>query len=362
MSRADIAIGVIGVGTIGSYWLNHFADTLALSTQTRVTGIFRSRHYLDAPRGVDLSRWSQQFEHAAVPGDAEAISAWIKRNQQRADHVILLDLTASKTVSRQYPRWFAEGAHIISANKYAGSSRWDWYQELQRVQAQYQRHWLYNTTVGAGLPILTAVDERCRCGDTIFSIEGNLSGSLSWIFQQYRSGDKLSDWLVQAQQLGLTEPDPRLDLGGMDVARKLVILAREAGWTLQLDDLKIQNLVPEALRALDVASFLQQLETFDTAFDDWRQATAPTAEQWVYLGYIRRTEEGRYEAGTCLQPIDAESNYARLPAGNANFTVRSQQYNRNPLVIQGPGAGPEVTAAGVHSDVLQLITKLKNLT
>lgn len=362
MSRTDIAIGVIGVGTIGSYWLNHFADKLSLATQTKVTGLFRSKQWLHAPRGVVLEQWQQQLQQYAKPLEANAVSTWIKHSQQQARHVVLLDLTASKAVSRQYPCWLAEGAHLISANKYAGSSRWEWYQELQRVQAQYQRYWLYNTTVGAGLPILSALEERCLCGDAILSVEGNLSGSLSWIFQNYRSGDKLSEWLLKARELGLTEPDPRLDLGGMDVARKLVILAREAGWSLQLDDLEIQNLVPESLRTIGVDDFLQRLDLFDRAFDEWRQVYAPATEQWVYLGYIRRSEDGSYQAGTCLQPIDNNSNYARLPAGNANFTVRSQQYNANPLVIQGPGAGPEVTAAGVHSDVLQLINKLKNLT
>ncbi|MFC0445571.1 hypothetical protein ACFOD1_05845 [Pseudidiomarina halophila] len=359
MSQAEIAIGVVGVGTIGGYWLDHFADQLTLASQARVTALFRSTCWLDVPRGVDLSAWRNSLNDEAEPGSAMTVETWLQRTRERDQQAIVIDLTAAKAVSRCYPAWVAAGAHIISANKYAGSSALSWYQELRRVQQQYQRQWYYNTTVGAGLPILTALRERCLCGDKVLRIEGNLSGSLSWIFQNYRSGEKLSDWLQQAQQQGLTEPDPRLDLGGMDVARKLIILAREAGWPLQLEDLAIHNLVPAELRECSTAEFVAQGDAFDTAFDQWRQTEHPDAQQWVYLGYITQDDDGNYHGGTELVPINQSSVYANLPAGNANFTVRTKQYDANPLVIQGPGAGPEVTAAGVHSDVLQLIAQLK---
>ncbi|WP_258808176.1 hypothetical protein [Pseudidiomarina sp. CB1] len=359
MSQAEIALGVVGCGTIGGYWLDHFASQLSLASQTRVTALFRSSQALVTPRGIDVSRWRQLFAEQAEQSDKNRILRWIQASQERGQQTVLLDLTAAKSISRAYVDWFKAGAHVISANKYAGSSGVDTYQELQRVQQQYQRTWLYNTTVGAGLPILSAIAERCRCGDGILRVEGNLSGSLSWIFQNYRSGDALSQWLLKARDLGLTEPDPRTDLGGMDVARKLVILAREAGWSLQLRDVAIHNLVPKSLQDCSTEEFLADLTAFDQAFDDWRATQDANAEQWVYLGYIERTADGGVRAGTELVPIAAESSYARLPAGNANFTVRSQQYDANPLIIQGPGAGPEVTAAGVHSDVLQLIGQLR---
>ncbi len=359
MSQAEIALGVVGAGTIGGYWLDYFATQLSLASQSCVTAIFRSKRALIKPRGVAIEGWREDFTAAAEQSDAATILEWIKTSQQRGQQTVLLDLTAAKTVSRDYVAWVKAGAHVISANKYAGSSGLEYYQELQRTLQQYQRSWLYNTTVGAGLPILTAIAERCRCGDEILRIEGNLSGSLSWIFQNYRSGDALSEWLLKAREQGLTEPDPRTDLGGMDVARKLVILAREAGLPLQLADVTIHNLVPQALRDCSTEEFLQHLEAFDQAFDSWRQGADDQARQWVYLGYIARSESGELSAGTELVPISEDSVYARLPPGNANFTVRSQQYNANPLVIQGPGAGPEVTAAGVHSDVLQLISQLK---
>lgn len=360
MTSAEVAIGVIGVGTIGGHWLDHFAPTLALPSRARVTAIFRQQQQWLAPRGIGTRQWRRDFALHGQARQADGIEQWLAATRQREQQPVLLDLTADKALSRRYPSWFAAGAHIISANKYAGSSAASFYQELQRVRRQYQRHWLYNTTVGAGLPILSALHERRLCGDEVRRVEGNLSGSLSWIFQQYRAGDKLSEWLLAAQELGLTEPDPRLDLGGMDVARKLVILAREAGWKLQLKDIAMQNLVPEEQRALSATKFVAQLDAFDRAFDSWREREHPVAQQFVYLGYVSCDSAGNSSGGTRLQPIDDSSIYARLPAGNANFTVQSRQYDANPLVIQGPGAGPEVTAAGVHSDVLQLIARLKN--
>lgn len=360
MSGAEVAIGVIGVGTIGGYWLDHFAPTLPLQSRARVTAIFRRQQQWLAPRGIASKHWRETFTQHAQARQADGVEQWLQATRQREQQPVVLDLTADKTISRRYPAWFASGAHIISANKYAGSSAWSFYQELQRVRRQYQRHWLYNTTVGAGLPILSALHERCLCGDQVQRVEGNLSGSLSWIFQQYRAGDKLSDWVLKAQKMGLTEPDPRLDLGGMDVARKLVILAREVGWKLQLKDINMQNLVPDTLQAVSATNFVARLDDFDQAFDAWRQREHPNAEQFVYLGFVARDGAGQASGGTRLQPIDDSSLYARLPAGNANFTVQSRQYDANPLVIQGPGAGPEVTAAGVHSDVLQLIARLKN--
>ncbi|RUO63612.1 hypothetical protein [Pseudidiomarina insulisalsae] len=360
MSQAEIAIGVVGVGTIGSYWLEHFAPQLSLDSQACVTALFRSTRRLEVPRGIALADWRAQLQAQGEDYHADSVETWVRASCQRGQRPMVLDLTAAKSISRSYPSWLAAGAHLISANKYAGSSALDAYQELHRVRQQYQRHWLYNTTVGAGLPILSAVNERCRCGDEIIRIEGNLSGSLSWIFQNYRSGDSLAEWIAKAQQQGLTEPDPRLDLGGMDVARKLVILAREAGWPLQLADLEIQNRVPETLREIETDAFMDQGDALDAAFDAWRERTAPQAQQWVYLGFIERGKNGELRGGTELKAIDESSLYARLPAGNANFTLRSRQYDENPLVIQGPGAGPEVTAAGVHSDVLQLIARLNH--
>ncbi|SFR49930.1 homoserine dehydrogenase [Pseudidiomarina maritima] len=345
-----LAVIVVGLGTIGKTWLNDYAARLP--DNVFVHAAANSKRLWRWPLPSD---WQQQTVSMQVQS---AVVAEISKLCDSGHSVAVLDLTASKEVSRNYLPWIEAGAHIISANKYAGSSHPEYYQQLRDALEHHQRYWLYNTTVGAGLPIQKAIRERLDCYDAITAMEGNFSGSLSWIFQQYRPGDKLSEWLCKAADIGYTEPDPRIDLSGMDVARKLLILARDAGWSLQLADVTLHNLVPTALQQIPVASFWQQLDEFDQAFEHWRLQHYPTAQQFCYIGHVQAMPDGSVKATAQLQPIGSDSPYAHLPPGNANFIIRSRQYQQNPLVIQGPGAGPEVTAAGVQSDILELLKLL----
>lgn len=348
-----LAIIVVGLGNIGKTWLRDYAHRLP--AQVYLRGAANSKRLWLWPLPDD---WQQQKAPTGVAVDIISdIAAEIEATRCLGDHVVVLDLTASKEISRAYPAWIRAGAHMISANKYTGSSHPHYYNEVRQSLTKHHKYWLYNTTVGAGLPIQKAIRERRDCYDEITAMEGNFSGSLSWVFQQYRPGDRLSEWLKKAADLGLTEPDARLDLSGMDVARKLLILARDAGWSLQLQDVSLHNLVPESLRDCSPAEFWQQHELFDAAFEQWRQHHYPQATQFCYIGRVgvNSASPEAISARTELVAVSPDSPYAHLPPGNASFIIRSPQYQQNPLVIQGPGAGPEVTAAGVHSDVLELI-------
>lgn len=334
---------VVGIGNIGRYWLEHFAPQLPASVRI---------HALANSKGLSVVSQATPLL-LQVPDKGVADPALITRQiellEARDELVAVVDLTASKEISRCYVRWIQAGAHLISANKYAGSSALDWYRKIREALKTHDKHWFCNTTVGAGLPIQKAIQERLQCHDPILSIEGNFSGSLSWIFQQLKPDERLSDWLHQAAEAGMTEPDPRIDLSGMDVGRKLLILAREAGWELELADIDIQSLVPESLKNVSLESFWQRVTEVD--------AQIGAAPQYHYLGRIELDGE-KPKASARLTQIDTESAYAHLPPGNANFIIRSQAYDANPLVIQGPGAGREVTASGVYSDVLDLVNLL----
>lgn len=333
---------LVGTGNIATCWLGQFAPRLPSSVCVQALTNSKGMHHVDAGKPL-----VDQIPQQGRGNGLESVTQEISTLRGAGDSVAVVDLTASKAVSRYYPDWIAQGADIVSANKYAGSSAQDFYDRVRQALHTHGRRWLYNTTVGAGLPIQGAIRERLSCHDSIIQLEGNFSGSMSWIFQQFKPGDRFSEWLKKAAAEGITEPDPRVDLSGMDVARKLLILARDAGWKLQLADIEVQNLVPPPLRDIPLNDFWVQVSSLDDVVGD--------APHYHYLGRVVRHADGRIEAHASLQEIAATSAYAHLPPGNANFIITSQQYLHNPLVIQGPGAGREVTAAGVHSDILALL-------
>lgn len=203
-TEAKFAVVVVGVGQVGSCWLEKFAPMLPSTAKVH------SRHNSRNP--LTVTAIEQLQREGLIP--------------------LVLDLTASKAVSRCYPEWIAAGADIISANKFAGAAEYEFYQQVKAALKKHRRQWLYAATVGAGVPVPQTVRECCEAGDSVVRVEGNFSGSLTWIFQQYRPGDKLSELLHKAREAGITEPDPHTDLGGMDVAKKLLIVAREVAGIL----------------------------------------------------------------------------------------------------------------------------------
>ena len=247
--------------------------------------------------------------------------------------------------------------HIISANKYAGTAELNWYENLRRLQTEKNLLWLYNTSVGAGLPINFALKDLQNSGDKITKISGVFSGTLSWLGANYSLDKKFSDLVEQARELGFTEPDPREDLSGRDVQRKLLILARELGLSLELDDIELSAWMPNELAEGSWQDALVKRELLDTFVEELALDAQREGKTLRYVAELDTTTSP-ITAKVGLKAVAPSAAVATLTPGDNIFVINSVWYADNALIIQGPGAGREVTAAGVHSDLYWLCHKL----
>ncbi len=268
------------------------------------------------------------------------------------DEAVVLDVTASKELAQRYVEIAQQGIHLISANKVAGSADSQYYHQVQDAFAKIGRHWLYNATVGAGLPINHTVRDLRESGDEIVALSGGIfsGGTLSWLFQQFDGSVPFNDLVDLAWQQGLTEPDPRSDLDGSDVMRKLVILARESGLDIEPDSVKVESLVPEELRELSLDDFFDNGALLSEILQE-RLTKAQRNDQ--VLRYVARLEKnGKATVG--VEALSREHALANLLPCDNIFAIESKWYKDNPLVIRGPGAGREVTAGAIQSDLNRL--------
>jgi aspartokinase/homoserine dehydrogenase 1 len=269
-------------------------------------------------------------------------------------HTVIVDCTADEGMARRYVEWMRRGIHVVTPNKKAGSSDLAYYDELRRASREGSAHYLYETTVGAGLPIIQTLRDLIQTGDEVSRVEGVLSGTLSYLFNSFDGTRPFSEVVAEARAKGYTEPDPRDDLSGMDVARKVVILAREMGLRTELGDIELQGLVPPGLEEGSVDDFLNALRDHDQGIASAFEQSRERGEKLRFIGSIER--DGK--ATVRLRSIPASDALARLNLTDNMVQFSTARYTPNPLIVQGPGAGPEVTAAGVFADLLRLAAYL----
>jgi bifunctional aspartokinase / homoserine dehydrogenase 1 len=357
LSAHTISIGVIGPGLVGGAFLGQLASQTARLRETfnldlRLRGVLGSRRMVLADGSLDAPAW-----HAAyTDGPAANLDAFVAHiDADHLPHAVIVDCTASGEIAERYPEWLARGIHVVTPNKRAGSGDLALLDAIAAARRQSHAHFLYEATVGAGLPIVQTLRDLRETGDDIRRIEGILSGTLSYLFNVWDGRQPFSAILADARRQGFTEPDPRDDLSGIDVGRKLIILAREMGLRLELADLTLENLVPPALAACSTEQFLDRAQELDVTMS--ARLSAATAAHRV-LRYVGALDAATGQATVGLVELERTHPFANINLTDNVVRYVTARYDRNPLVVQGPGAGPAVTAGGVFADLLRVCAYL----
>jgi aspartokinase/homoserine dehydrogenase 1 len=357
LSAKTVSIGIIGPGSVGGALIEQIAaasDRLRenFKLDLRVRAIATSRNMLLNQTRLPLENWRDALAKGE-PLDIEALTEHVQTDY--LPHAVLIDCTASQEIADQYLDWLGRGIHVVTPNKRAHSGPIETYAELKRTCRASNTHFLYEATVGAGLPVINTLKDLVETGDDIEKISGIFSGTLAYLFNVFDGSKAFSAIVREANDRGYTEPDPRDDLSGMDVARKAVILAREAGLDLDLADIEVESLVPDALAGAPVEEFLDRLADFDAPMAA-KLATANSNQ--AVLRYVAEVDLATRKAVVELKSFPLDHPFANISLTDNIVQFVTRRYSDNPLIIRGPGAGPDVTAAGIFADLLRLSSML----
>jgi aspartokinase/homoserine dehydrogenase 1 len=358
LSPHTVSIGLIGPGLVGGVLLDQLASQVGrlaghFKVDLRVRGILSSRQMYLADGAIPLDDWRDAYTAKAVTADLTRFAEHV--HADHLPHAVIIDCSASAEVAELYPRWLASGIHIVTPNKKANSAPIEFYRQLHEARRQGGAHYLYEATVGAGLPVMQTVRDLRETGDEIRRIEGILSGTLAYLFNVWDGSEPFSAIVRAAKSKGYTEPDPRDDLSGTDVARKLIILGREMGLDLELKDVKLESLVPKALAGCSADEFLARLPEFDGPMLERLRAAQANGRVLRYVGAL---DAASGTASVGLVELERSHSFANIALTDNIVRFATARYNENPLIVQGPGAGPAVTAAGVFADLLRVCAYL----
>lgn len=353
-SYKQVNLFIAGLGNVGKKLVHQLQQQQSLllqqfRIQLKVAGMANSRQMHFNEDGIDLVNWQQSLEQG-VPSDINAFTSMVREKNLR--NSVFIDVTANDELAGTYDALLKKSIAVVACNKVAASSGYAYYKQLKNSAGEFNTRFLFETNVGAGLPVIGTLGDLVRSGDTIRRIEAVLSGTLNFVFNNYDGSRSFASVVKQAQDEGYTEPDPRLDLSGKDVMRKIMILAREAGAELEMEDIGNNSFMPQKCMEGTVADFYSSMEEEEAHFKKiWEEARA--AEKKLKFVASYSFSPGGSAAKVGLQQVDPKSDFYHLYGKDNAVLFYTDRYPENPLVIKGAGAGAEVTASGVFADIMR---------
>jgi bifunctional aspartokinase / homoserine dehydrogenase 1 len=341
-----VRLFIAGTGTIGGELLRQIDNSENLEYDLTVIGACDSQKVAWNPNGIKPSEVIGALETGSITEWETIIQHLVNHYAYRT---IFIDTTGSAEVARLYSRLLKAGIHVATPSKMANSGDQSYYNELMHYTTGKRTHYLYETTAGAGLPVIQTIKDLIRTGDRIHGIKGVASGTMTYLFEALAAGKSFGDTIREARKLGFAEPDPRDDLSGEDVARKFMILTRACGYRVERGDFTTENLTPESLRSVTLDDFWNRLDDFDA---EWKERSDNAHRDGKVLRYVARMEDGVISVQ--VEAVDRSSPIGALKGTDNLFAITSDRYSESPLIIQGPGAGKEVTAAGLLADIQKI--------
>ena len=349
----ELNLFITGVGNVGTKLIEqiHRQDDYLLKylrLRIRVIAISNSSKMIFDESCISLNQWEKKLDKSKIRADKDVFFSHVKQLNLR--NSIFVDNTASEVIADQYGRYLSNNIGVVTCNKIACASSFKNYLDLKKTSTRFNTPFLFETNVGAGLPIIDTLNNLIASGDEIYKIQAILSGSLNYIFNNFNSKSTFKNVVQSAQEQGFTEPDPKIDLSGVDVARKILILARESGFKLELKDIKNKSFLPKDV--LSTTSNEKFYNAIDKNENHFQNLLKNASEKGARLKYVAQLENGRGSVG--LQEIESSHDFFNLEGSDNIILFYTSRYKDQPLIVKGAGAGAEVTAGGIFGDIIRI--------